>query len=738
MTDSNVVGASAVEETVAAPGHGWAGLLIPIFIVVASSGIAGLVVHNHLRHAVELSERIRVENRLKMASVREHVEEYLAGVYSTLLYVGLNHQVVAMSTDSREYIQAIFDREWDRHRLSELYIIKRDFDGSHRPFMAFERGSEKHSTDVVHSLEREEEEYRIQSEHIRRFAAEPTLAAQISDETHLCVEAPDGSRDFGVVYSVPIRSGSELIGIVAAMVPTRRIEAELGRGHQQEAAILISDRGAMLGCQYVADDTRAWFEEQFRQGSVAGFFAALPETFQVGKRTALWTPVDITSEQRWWLTFCYGEAAYPSRSGLGAFLNGWGSAGGIVLTGILLALLVRAAHARLAAAIALVAERGRAQKALRESETRSRTLLEGSPVCYKIIDLDSRLQYMSAAGLKTLKIPDIKPFYGCTYPPDFYPESMRTPLIEHLERAKAGEISSVECPVLDTEGCEVWYHTTFVPARDDEGRIMYVIASSVDITQRKRAEEEAREAQQRLLEQQRSETEHVQAQLEKARGQLVTQTRLASIGQVAGSIAHDLRNPLGSARNAIFYLKRYVPGADPDLIEHLDIINEEINAADGIISDLMNMTRSKPLVRQRLDFGEVVQSAVQRAKLADGICCRVTLDPDPFTLDADPGQLSQVVQNLLSNAAQALNGQGQITVEAKRGKDCSEIEIRDNGCGVAAEHRDQLFEPLFTTKAKGTGLGLTICREIIERHGGSIELVDRGEPGATFRVRLPR
>ncbi len=262
-------------------------------------------------------------------------------------------------------------------------------------------------------------------------------------------------------------------------------------------------------------------------------------------------------------------------------------------------------------------------------------------------------------------------------------------------------------------------------------------ALQAEITERKHAEEGARTAQEQLLEQQRSETERVQAELEKARGQLVTQIRLASIGQVAGSIAHDLRNPLGSARNAIFYIKRYVPGADPDLIEHLDIINEEINTADGIISDLMNMTRSKPLVRQELDFGEVVQSAVQRAKLADGVCCRVTLDPDPFTLEADPGQLRQVVQNLLSNAAQALNGEGQITVEAKRGKDCSEIEVRDNGCGVAAEHRDRLFEPLFTTKAKGTGLGLTICREIIERHGGSIELVDRDEPGASFRVRLP-
>jgi len=145
---------------------------------------------------------------------------------------------------------------------------------------------------------------------------------------------------------------------------------------------------------------------------------------------------------------------------------------------------------RIMAVVRDITERKRAEEELRASEIRSRTLLEGSPVCNKIIDLDSRLRYMSAAGIKQLKIPDIKPFYGCTYPPDFYSESMRVPLIEHLERAKAGEISSVECPVLDMEGGEVWYHTTFVPALDDDGRVKYVIASSVNITERKMGEKQ--------------------------------------------------------------------------------------------------------------------------------------------------------------------------------------------------------------------------------------------------------
>jgi PAS domain S-box-containing protein len=136
-----------------------------------------------------------------------------------------------------------------------------------------------------------------------------------------------------------------------------------------------------------------------------------------------------------------------------------------------------------------ITERKQAEEALRDSEMKSRALLEGSPVCNKIIDLDSRLLYMSAAGIKCLKIPDIKPYYGTVYPLQFYPESAQGPLIEHLERAKAGETSSVEAPALDMEGREVWFHTTFVPACDDQGRIEYIIASSVNITERKRADE---------------------------------------------------------------------------------------------------------------------------------------------------------------------------------------------------------------------------------------------------------
>jgi signal transduction histidine kinase len=259
-----------------------------------------------------------------------------------------------------------------------------------------------------------------------------------------------------------------------------------------------------------------------------------------------------------------------------------------------------------------------------------------------------------------------------------------------------------------------------------------------DITEQRRAEAKARGSQHRLLQQQRQRRQHVEAELGRARDALVRTTRLAAIGQMSASIAHDLRNPLGTMRNAVYYLKRRLPEGRPEIGEYLDIIDQEINAADRIISNLLGAARAKEPVKQALDLGRTVQEVFDRLGQTEAIRLRMSLKPDPFTVRADPDQLRQVIHNLVQNAEEAMGHRGEILVEAGRDVDGDAIVFRDTGPGVAPEVRDSLFEPLVTTKAKGIGLGLTICRHIVERHGGTIELIDRGKSGAAFRIRLPR
>ncbi|MGM0489420.1 MAG: PAS domain S-box protein [Planctomycetota bacterium] len=259
-----------------------------------------------------------------------------------------------------------------------------------------------------------------------------------------------------------------------------------------------------------------------------------------------------------------------------------------------------------------------------------------------------------------------------------------------------------------------------------------------DVTEQREAERAASEAQVELLEQQRRETAKVAAELEKVREEVVRKTRLAAVGQVSASIAHDLRNPLGSMRNAVFYLKRRVPTDNPEIAEFLQIIEDEIASADRIIDGLLQLTRSRPLSKLAVPVGALVEQAFARISKTEGVRCHVSTDPDPFFIQVDPDQFRQVFVNLAKNAVQAMKEKGELVVEASRNSECDVIMVRDNGPGIGDKLPRKIFEPLVTTKTKGTGLGLTICRQIVERHGGAIELIREDQPGAAFRITLPR
>ncbi|RKY09992.1 MAG: hypothetical protein DRP66_00860 [Planctomycetota bacterium] len=265
----------------------------------------------------------------------------------------------------------------------------------------------------------------------------------------------------------------------------------------------------------------------------------------------------------------------------------------------------------------------------------------------------------------------------------------------------------------------------------------YVNLYGHDITDRKKAEEESFNAQQRLIEQQQHEAEHVEAELARIRRELVRSTRLAAIGQVSGSIAHDLRNPLGTVRNAAYLLNRHLPKDDPKLLDYTDIINQEVVKADQIITNLLEMVGTRPPRKHPVDLGRIVEE-VEQSRKSEGVACRISVVPDPFVVQADEGQLRQVIDNILSNSVYAMGGQGGFFVEAGRDSDYDTVVLRDTGPGFAPEVRDRLFDALVTTKASGIGLGLTICRQIIEKHGGTIEADEHNQGGAVIRIRLPR
>jgi signal transduction histidine kinase len=214
--------------------------------------------------------------------------------------------------------------------------------------------------------------------------------------------------------------------------------------------------------------------------------------------------------------------------------------------------------------------------------------------------------------------------------------------------------------------------------------------------------------------------------------------RLATFGQLVGSIGHDLRNPLGVIETSL-YLLRNRGGADERARKHLDRIGEQLGVANGIISNLLDMIRNKPLVRERVRLADVVGAVAESVPRPDGVQVSVA-GLEAVEVDGDPGQLRQVFTNLLENAVHAASPQGEVRVRAARvdGPDAAvEVAVEDTGPGVDAAVARRLFEPLITTKDRGIGLGLALVKRIVERHGGAVAYEPSPGSGARFTVRLP-
>jgi signal transduction histidine kinase len=230
----------------------------------------------------------------------------------------------------------------------------------------------------------------------------------------------------------------------------------------------------------------------------------------------------------------------------------------------------------------------------------------------------------------------------------------------------------------------------------------------------------------------------LQTELAELKAQLERQARLAMVGQAAASIAHDLRNPLAVVRNASWLLKQDLPAEAADTQQYLDAIDTEVENANRIISNLMEAVRAKEPAKQAVDLGGLAREVFDRLQNRGQTTLAVDAQPEPFMVHADAVQLRQVLGNLLGNAVEALRGTGDIQVQARHESGFDMILVRDTGPGIPPQIRDTLFEPLVSTRAKGTGLGLAICRQIVERHGGTIELLPADGSGAAFLIRLPQ
>lgn len=220
-------------------------------------------------------------------------------------------------------------------------------------------------------------------------------------------------------------------------------------------------------------------------------------------------------------------------------------------------------------------------------------------------------------------------------------------------------------------------------------------------------------------------------------GKLHRTERLAFLGKLAGSVTHELRNPLAVLKNAAYYLdKKFSDMNDEKVDKYMDIFKRELSVIDSIIDDIMGFAKTRPPQLDQVDVRVLVENAISTLNVPEFVKITKEFEDVP-KVNADANQAMHAITNIANNAIVAMSGNGVLTFRVRKNGEYVSIEIADNGPGIPPDQRDLIFEPLYSSKPKGTGLGLPISKMMIENQDGKIEFESELGEGTVFKILLP-
>ncbi|MGF6935711.1 PAS domain S-box-containing protein [Paraburkholderia sp. UCT70] len=373
-----------------------------------------------------------------------------------------------------------------------------------------------------------------------------------------------------------------------------------------------------------------------------------------------------------------------------------------------------------------------AERALRDSEELKRRIIESSTDCIKVLDLSGKLLFMSSGGQQLLEIDDLEPYLNISWI-DFWQPEDRPRISEAVAAARAGGIGRFQgfCP--SAKGEPRWWDVITTPICNAHGQPEQLLSVSRDITQRKRAEEEARESERRYRE--------VQTELAHA-------NRVATMGQLAASIAHEVNQPIAAtvtnAQAGLQWLSSQPPHVE-EVRQALDRIMKDANRAGDVIGRIRALIKKAPPRKDRVDINEAIREVLEltrgAANKSDASVQTQLADGLPL-IEGDRVELQQVLLNLVINAIEAMSGVSDGVRELRistgtADAGCVLVAVRDSGPGFTADSAEHVFAPFYTTKPTGLGMGLSICRSIIEAHGGRLWASANVPRGAVFQFTVP-
>ena len=241
-------------------------------------------------------------------------------------------------------------------------------------------------------------------------------------------------------------------------------------------------------------------------------------------------------------------------------------------------------------------------------------------------------------------------------------------------------------------------------------------------------------------------TRHLCRELQTAQSELVRSERLATLGQLTATVSHELRNPLGAIRTAIYLIRGRTEGQGLGVESALERADRSITRCDNIINELLDFTRSTPLAPESAEFDDWLESVLAEQNLPPAITLQKEIAAGNTQIAFDHDRLRRVIINVFNNACEAMTEgveSGQMThapmlrIQTQINGDRLELRFTDNGPGIPADVLARIFEPLYSTKSFGVGLGLPTVRQIMEQHGGGIDINSIQGQGTTVFLWLP-
>lgn len=375
--------------------------------------------------------------------------------------------------------------------------------------------------------------------------------------------------------------------------------------------------------------------------------------------------------------------------------------------------------------------REKAEDALGVSEQRVTALLNATTESIWLFDIEGRVLAANETAASRIGA-GVGEVLGKTCRDLLAPDLAESRLARIAEVARTGQSVRFE-----DERAGIVFDHNFYPILDAAGNVSQIAVFSHDITDRKRMDEvlyRDKETLEKLVKAQAQEFFKTQIELERSR-------RMSDIGRLASTIAHELRNPLAAIKLAAHNIKR--KAENPALDRHLETINKKVLEGDAIIQNVLNYTRVKTIHFERIGLRAIINEclntiAAKNAGSKNSVQSEFRCG-DECMIDADPTQLTVIFSNIIDNAFQAVDkvtGHISVNVSLKDGP-AYEVTVTDNGVGMDTETLSKMYTPFYTTKAKGTGLGLTVCRELVELHNGTMEIISAPGAGATVKVTLP-